>query len=283
MGLAEPADAVHRHHRPALHGHPVLPGLGTVPVRHSVFCMAVGTALRGLSMEQINYKLEVFEGPMDLLLSLISKHKLDIYDIPIMELVEQYTDYVRKMQEADMEVASEFLEMAARLVYIKTVSLLPKSEEAEELKRELTGELLEYRDCQIMAGKLKDTANGFELYTKEPDKVEADMTYENFHEPFELLSAYQAAIGKQGRKLPPPVEAFAGIVQRKIVSVQSRISYILTSISGKGRRTFSSLIRASKSRSEMVATFLALLELIRDKKIIAAEDGDEMTIEIKRS
>ena len=236
-----------------------------------------------MSMERINYKLEVFEAPMDLLLSLISKHKLDIYDIPIMELVEQYTDYVRKMQEADMEVASEFLEMAARLVYIKTVSLLPKSEEAEELKRELTGELLEYRDCQIMAGKLKDTANGFELYTKEPDKVEADMTYENFHEPFELLSAYQAAIGKQGRKLPPPVEAFAGIVQRKIVSVQSRISYILTSISGKGRRTFSSLIRASKSRSEMVATFLALLELIRDKKIVASEDGDEMTIEIKRS
>ena len=93
-------------------------------------------------MEQINYKLEVFEGPMDLLLSLISKHKLDIYDIPIMELVEQYTDYVRQMQEADMDVASEFLEMAARLVYIKTVSLLPKSEEAEELKRELTGELL---------------------------------------------------------------------------------------------------------------------------------------------
>ncbi len=218
-------------------------------------------------MEQINYKLEVFEGPMDLLLSLISKHKLDIYDIPIMELVEQYTDYVRKMQEADMEVASEFLEMAARLVYIKTVSLLPKSEEAEELKRELTGELLD----------------GFELYTKEPDKVEADMTYENFHEPFELLSAYQAAIGKQGRKLPPPVEAFAGIVQRKIVSVQSRISYILTSISGKGRRTFSSLIRASKSRSEMVATFLALLELIRDKKVVTADDGDEMTIEIKRS
>lgn len=236
-----------------------------------------------MSMEQINYKLEVFEGPMDLLLSLISKHKLDIYDIPIMELVEQYTDYVRRMQEADMDVASEFLEMAARLVYIKTVSLLPKSEEAEELKRELTGELLEYRDCQIMAGKLKDTANGFEFYTKEPDKVEADMTYENFHEPFELLSAYQAAIGKRGRKLPPPVEAFTEIVHRKIVSVQSRISFILTSISGKGRRTFSSLIRSSNSRSEMVATFLALLELIRDKKVITTDDGDDMTIEIKRS
>ena len=109
------------------------------------------------------------------------------------------------------------------------------------------------------------------------------MTYENFHEPFELLSAYQAAIGKRGRKLPPPVEAFTEIVHRKIVSVQSRISFILTSISGKGRRTFSSLIRSSNSRSEMVATFLALLELIRDKKVITTDDGDDMTIEIKRS
>ena len=109
------------------------------------------------------------------------------------------------------------------------------------------------------------------------------MTYENFHEPFELLSAYQAAIGKRGRKLPPPVEAFTEIVQKKIVSVQSRISFILTSITGRGRRTFSSLIRASQSRSEMVATFLALLELIRDKKVVASEEGDEMTIEIKRS
>lgn len=234
-------------------------------------------------MEQINYKLEVFEGPMDLLLSLISKHKLDIYDIPIMELVEQYTDYVRQMQEADMDVASEFLEMAARLVYIKTVSLLPKNEEAEELKRELTGELLEYRDCQIMAGKLKETANGFEFYTKAPEEVEADMTYEQFHEPFELLGAYESAVGKGHRRLPPPVEAFTEIVQRKIVSVQSRISYILTSISGKGKRTFSSLIRSSKSRSEMVATFLALLELIRDKKVTATEEEEDLTLEIKRS
>lgn len=234
-------------------------------------------------MSQINYKLEVFEGPMDLLLSLISKHKLDIYDIPIMELVEQYTDYVRKMQEADMDVASEFLEMAARLVYIKTVSLLPKSEEAEELKRELTGELLEYRDCQVMAGKLKDTAEGFDLYCRAPEEVEADMTYERFHEPFELLSAYQSAIGRIGRKLPPPVEAFTEIVQKKIVSVQSRISFILTTISGKGKRSFSSLIRGSSSRSEMVATFLALLELIRDKKVTASENGEDLTIEIKRS
>ena len=104
-------------------------------------------------MEKIQYKLEVFEGPMDLLLHLISKHKLNINDIPILELVEQYTDYVRQMQEADMDVASEFIEMAARLIYIKTVSLLPVYEEAQQLKKELTGELLEYRDCKLMAEK----------------------------------------------------------------------------------------------------------------------------------
>ena len=106
-------------------------------------------------METLSYKLEVFEGPMDLLLHLISKHKIDINDIPILQLVEQYLEYVRMMQEADMGVASEFIEMAARLVYIKTVSLLPvHEEEAQALKEELQGELSEYRDCQIMAKKL---------------------------------------------------------------------------------------------------------------------------------
>ena len=110
-------------------------------------------------MEKIQYKIDVFEGPMDLLLHLINKHKLNINDIPIFELVEQYTDYVRQMKEADMEIASEFLEMAARLVYIKSVSLLPVYDEAEELKKELSGELIEYRDCKIMSGKIAEKAN----------------------------------------------------------------------------------------------------------------------------
>ena len=86
-------------------------------------------------MDNLTYKIEVFEGPMDLLLHLISKHKLNINDIPIVELVNQYLDYVRKMEEADFDVAGDFLEMAARLIYIKTVSLLPRHEEAETLKK----------------------------------------------------------------------------------------------------------------------------------------------------
>ncbi|MBQ1544732.1 MAG: segregation/condensation protein A [Clostridia bacterium] len=233
-------------------------------------------------METPTYKLEVFEGPMDLLLSLISKHKLDIYDIPIVELVEQYTDYVRKMQEADMDVASEFLEMAARLVYIKTVSLLPVHEEADRLRQELTGELLEYRDCQIMAGKLADTAKGFDLFSRAPEPPEIDYTYQLLHEPDELLSAYKSVLGKGKRKLPPPIESFAEIVTRKIVSVSSRISFLMKRLKG-GRESFRSLMAASESRSDMVATFLALLELIRDKKLKTDGDGEDFSIELRRS
>ena len=94
--------------------------------------------------ETLSYKLDVFEGPLDLLLNLIAKNKLNIYDIPIAELLEQYMAQIHEMQAADMDVASEFLEMAARLVHIKSVSLLPKKEEEAALKQELTAQLLEY-------------------------------------------------------------------------------------------------------------------------------------------
>ena len=96
-------------------------------------------------MEKLSYKLEKFEGPLDLLLTLITKNKLNIFDIQISELCDQYMEQINRMKDLDMDVASEFLEMAARLVYIKTVSLLPKHEEADALKQELTGQLLEYQ------------------------------------------------------------------------------------------------------------------------------------------
>ena len=231
-------------------------------------------------MEQINYKLEVFEGPMDLLLSLITKHKLDIMDIPIVTLVDQYTAYVREMQEADMEIASEFLEMAARLVYIKTVSLLPKHEEADELKAELQGELLEYRDCQIMAGKLADEANGFDFISRRPDTIDRDTSYHLLHEPDELYSAYIAALGKGARKLPPPASSFTEIVSKKIVSVSSKIIYILRRAIKGGKMTFRSLIEASESRSDMVATFLAILELLKAGRMTADGDGEDLTFSL---
>ncbi len=100
-------------------------------------------------MEKLSYKLPVFEGPLDLLLHLITKNKLNIYDIPIAELLDQYMEQIRAMQEEDLDIASEFLEMAARLVHLKSVSLLPKHEEAEALKQDLTGQLLEYQESGV--------------------------------------------------------------------------------------------------------------------------------------
>lgn len=232
-------------------------------------------------MDKISYKLEVFEGPMDLLLHLITKHKLDIYDIPIFELVEQYTGYVREMQEENMEVASEFLEMAARLVYIKTVSLLPVYDEAEELKKELRDELLEYRDCKILAGKLAQMTDGFNLTPRKfPEEVTPDNSYKRLHEPEELLSAYSMAAGKKLRRLPPPIDTFKTIVAKKIVSVGSKIETIVTSLKRKQKRRLYDIYKEAKSRSELIAAFLAVLELAKNKTIYVSGEGDDVEIEL---
>lgn len=233
-------------------------------------------------MDTISYKLDVFEGPMDLLLHLISKHKLNINDIPIFELVEQYVSYVRQLQEENLEIASEFLEMAARLIYIKTVSLLPRHEEAEELKKELTGELIEYRDCQLMAGKLAQQTAGFDYFTRRPAEMEIDKTYQRYHETYELMDAYLAAVGNGMKRLPPPVASFQAIVSKKIVSVASRVTSVMRRLWQGGKVRFSALFERATSRSEMVATFLAVLELAKDKKIHIDGDGEEIQVQVIR-
>lgn len=229
-------------------------------------------------MEKLQYKLEVFEGPMDLLLQLISKKKVSINDVPIMEIIEQYLEYVRQMQDDNLEVSSEFLEMAARLLYIKTVSLLPVHEEAEKLVEELRGELTEYQDCKMVAGKLQNQAKGFDFYSRPPEEIEVDMTYTRIHEPFEIFKAYIAAVGKGKRKLPPPIEAFRGIVAHKIVSVSSRIGFIIDKFKNKKKQGFLSFFEESESRSEMVATFLALLAMAKAKRVQIDGSGDDVEI-----
>lgn len=232
-------------------------------------------------MEPISYKLEVFEGPMDLLLHLITKHKIDIYDIPILELVEQYVSYVREMQEENMDVASEFLEMAARLVYIKTVSLLPVYDEAEELKNELRDELLEYRDCKILAGKLAQMTDGFNYSVRESaEDVAPDMSYKRLHEPDELLSAYSVAAGKKLRRLPPPIDTFKAIVTKKIVSVGSKIESIVKSLKKKRKTKLFDIYRQAQSRSDLIAAFLAVLELAKNKTIFVTGEGEDIQIEL---
>ena len=232
-------------------------------------------------MEALSYKVEAFEGPLDLLLYLISKHKLDIYDIPIVELVDQYIAYVRAMEEEDLYVASEFIEMAARLVYIKSVSLLPVYEEAEELKTELTGELIEYQTCKLMAQKLSEDTDGFDRFIRQPSEVEIDYTYTRLHDESELLRAYLAAAGRKLRNLPPPVEAFREIVARKIVTVSSKFKSIFKKLGKVGKKQkLTALFKGSESRSDMVATFLAILELAKSRKISLVGEGSDVDIEL---
>ncbi len=231
-------------------------------------------------MEQINYKLEVFEGPMDLLLHLISKHKLNINDIPIVELVNQYLDYVRQMENADFDVAGDFLEMAARLIYIKTVSLLPRQEEAEELKRELTGELIEYRDCKIVAEKLSHSTEGFDRFVRDPQPGYINYDYERFHEGEELLNAYISAAGRAQRKLPPPLDSFKVIVARKFVNVASKVGGVIEKLKAKRKVKFLNLFEDAQSKSDLVATFLAVLELAKTKKIVLNGSMQDMEVSI---
>lgn len=221
---------------------------------------------------QLNFKLDVFEGPLDLLLHLISKHKLNINDIEISKLLEQYMDAIAEMKMADLEVTSEFLEMAARLVYIKTVSLLPRHEEADDLKKELTGQLLEYQACKAAAARLALQNNGYNIFVRQPEKIPIDKTYTREHMSDELLFAYLDVIGKAKRKLPPPASAFSGIVTKRMVSVTSRIIFVLRKLYNSGKVEYDQFFTTG-DRSEMIATFLAMLELIKSKRITISDDN----------
>ena len=227
----------------------------------------------------MDFHLDNFDGPLDLLLHLISKNKVSIYDIPIAEILEQYMAVLHEAEHMDLDVAGDFIAMAAQLVYIKSRMLLPKHEESEELKRELTGQLLEYQLCREIAGQLGERATGFDHFCREPEKLEADETYTGSHDPFVLLEAYGAAVGKGERKLPPPRTAFQGIVSRKIVSVSSKIISVLRGLRKNASVTYKSLFQRAESRSELVATFLAVLELVKARRIRVT--GEEENAEIR--
>ena len=230
--------------------------------------------------ETLSYKLDVFEGPLDLLLNLIAKNKLNIYDIPIAELLEQYMAQIHEMQAADMDVASEFLEMAARLVHIKSVSLLPKKEEEAALKQELTGQLLEYQQCKEAAMRLRERFSLDGIVRAQAD-IPADLTYKRHHKPQELLSAYLSMLGK---KKPPepqkPEDTISKLITRRVVSVASQIVFVLRSLWKKWHVSLKELFRGKNDPSERVAAFLAVLELVKDKRLRVDGDGEDCEIKL---
>ena len=230
--------------------------------------------------ETLSYKLDVFEGPLDLLLNIIAKNKHNINDIPIAELLEQYMAQIHEMQAADMDVASEFLEMAARLVHIKSVSLLPKKEEEAALKQELTGQLLEYQQCKEAATRLRERFSLDGIVRAQAD-IPADLTYKRHHKPQELLLAYLSMLGK---KKPPepqkPEDTISKLITRRVVSVASQIVFVLRSLWKKRHVSLKELFRGKNDPSERVAAFLAVLELVKDKRLRVDGDGEDCEIKL---
>ena len=227
-------------------------------------------------MASITYKLEVFEGPLDLLLSLISKHKLNICDIEISKLLEQYLIYIDKAHEQDLELAGEFLEMAARLIYIKTASLLPQPEEAEQMKKELEGVLIEYSLCKKAAQTLAGMNIGGDIFIREQMKIKTDMTYTLVHDPMWLIHAYSGISAKSLKSNDQKLHIehkINSVVKGRIVSVLSKVVHILRELYSTGEVRMDKLYDGVSDRSARVATFLAVLELTKSGRIKISDDN----------
>ncbi len=223
-------------------------------------------------MEQaLTFHLEEFEGPLDLLLHLVSKNKMDLYDIEITTLIDQYTQIIRTVQQNRMELASEFIEMAARLVQMKSYLLLPKSEEAERMKQELTGELIEYSQCKQVAQQLKQWERDISCTLRKPMQIEQDMTYTLHHPAYLLRDALRSAMGKTVLRREPTQQQFEPIVTAPFVSVGSRVVFILRSLVSGKFSCLKQLFSKSNSKSQTVATFLAVLELVRAGRLTIDE------------
>ena len=179
--------------------------------------------------EELTFHLEDFDGPLELLLALVAKHKMDLHNIPILELIDQYTATVARA-DPDPEAASAFIEMAARLVEMKSYLLLPRSEEGERMKQEFTGQLIEYDQCRRMAGRTK-------------------------------------------LRREPTQQQFEPLVTAPMVSVTSRVVYILRHLISGTAAKMSQLFSRQQTRSTNVATFLALLELVRGGRVKLDDEG----------
>lgn len=226
-------------------------------------------------MQELNFKLEVFEGPLDLMLSLIQKHKLNIRDIEISVLLEQFLLYLDQMQQADIEVAGEFMEMAAHLILIKSSALLPKTE-AEQLKKELEGALIEYALCKAIAEKLRLRWTGSDVFVREPLRMPSDTAYRHRHDMYELYAAVanmtdrirQTRINLRPLSMKP-------IVAKSYVTIFTKIVYVLKKIRQLGSIEINELYK-KQTRSEQVATFLALLEMSKNGYVKFSEDNSRL-------
>ena len=224
-------------------------------------------------MEELTFKIEDFEGPLDLLLYLVGKNKMNLYDVNIMALIDQYTAAIQTMQAHHLDIASEFIDMAAHLVQMKSALLLPRSPEAERMKAELTGRLIEYSTCKEVAARLGSRARDLYTAVRQPMPLVGTAEYTRPHSPAALVQAWYGLMGRSLRKRKPTQERFEPLVTAPFVSVSSRVTHMLRGLLKGTLARMGQLFSREESRSTNVATFLALLELVRAGRVTIGEGG----------
>ena len=228
----------------------------------------------------MEFHLENFDGPLDLLLHLIAKNKVSIYDIPIAEILDQYMELLHAAEAMDLDVAGDFVAMAAQLVYIKSKMLLPRHEEEEEEdpRTSLVEMLLEYQRIKETASFFREKGElGRDIFVKPPENL-GDAPKEYRQSVSDLIRAANNMLRRAQRRVPPPASAFSGIIGREPVPVEGRITSILKRFLHHVRLPFRRLFDDARSRSEIVATFLAVLELSKNRRIRLEGEGEDMEL-----
>ena len=224
---------------------------------------------------------EDFEGPLDVIFLLLSKNKIEIQDVSITAILEQYLAYLDEMKQLDMQIASEFITMASHLMLIKTKMLLSAAEQAEAESEldQLRQSLLERRRREAME-QIRQAIVQLEprneigrcIFTKEPEPLPKEKTYRYQHSTADLLRALDLIAERNQRQLPPPTANFKGIVAKEPYPVNRKAGEVLRQLVLRGVERLKSLFRGNKSRSEIVATFLAILELCKTNSVVLEDD-----------
>ena len=222
-------------------------------------------------VQQLTYRLDQFEGPLDLLLTLISKNKVSITDIPIAMICDQYMEYIEEAQRMDLEVASEFIVMASELMLIKSRMLLPHEEGTEnDPRREIADALLLYQQAKMAVKELRPLYDEFSgRYVKGTDDIPPERGLPLDLDPELLIKALNAVMKriKVAESEKTPKELVSPLIKRKIVSVEEKIEEICDLLTEQEEASLFFLLKDADSRAELVARFMGILELIKIGRI----------------
>ena len=225
--------------------------------------------------------MEDFEGPLDVIFLLLSKNKIEIQDVSITAILEQYLAYLDEMKRLDMEIASEFITMASHLMLIKTKMLLSQAEQEEaQSELDLLRQSLLERQRKEAIEQIRIAVSALEprneigrcMFVKAPEPLRKDSTYRYKHAPEDLLWALDEIAEREKRRLPPPTVNFKGIVGKEPYPVTRKAKEVIRTLLLRGVEKLKNLFKGNRSRSEVVATFLAVLELCKTGSATLEDD-----------